>query len=216
MELYAPPPGFVPTYTWATKPATLPTGQPVFISNVGTKGSYWYYDGTRWKLVNGSVILAALDTTMSGIVNSETLALQYLMPATLWQLKDRIRVTFTFTKSGTTDSGTVRIRIGTAGTTGDGQMNNNSETILNAASRQAGLVQEYRLETATTVQMMSVANGALAVSGYSGSGASAAVGATAVGNVSNALYVSLFALSSSTNDTVSVVDAQIELRTTPN
>ena len=92
MDLYAPPPGFVPSYTWANKPATYPTGQPIFISNIGVNGSHWWYDSIRWRPVNGSVILKTMNTTAAGITNVESQPFSCALPAGFLQVTDRLRV----------------------------------------------------------------------------------------------------------------------------
>ena len=216
MELYAPPPGFVPTYTWATKPTTLATGQPVFLSNVGPKGSHWWYDGTRWKVVGGMLLLASLDTTVAGLTNSEVVTFSYQAPAALFQLKDRLRISYVLTKSGTTDTGTGRIRMGTAGTTSDTLLNSQSNTQLAAASRAVSILDDYRFETSTSIQHLGNSNASDAKSGYSNFSASAAVAAVTISDFSNSLFITLNAFSSSTNDTVGIQDVQVELHTTPN
>ena len=128
----------IPTFTWANKPSSYITGQPVFISNAGTKGSHWFYDGTRWKPLNGSAMLASLDTASASIGSSETIVFQYLIPANLWQTADRLRFWLGMTKSGTTDTGAMWFRIGTAGTTADALIIGANE--IAAANQQAGLV----------------------------------------------------------------------------
>ena len=209
MELYAPPPGFVPTYTWANKPATYPTGQPVFISNVG-KGALCYYDGTPWRRVNGIANLKTLDASTGNIDNNETLAVQYLMPAAFLSVGDRIRIRGTFTKSGTTDTGTFNIRIGTAGTTSDDLINPSAATILNAAGLNYGFDVDVRFESATLARTMGVNNAQNAI-GYAAVVNNAQAAGVVISNISNALYVSLFIKSSSTNNTVALSDAQIDV-----
>ncbi len=194
---------------WSAIGSAATAGMQKDVSDAGVKGSTWRADGTRWKPVNGVATLASLDTTSSNIANSETIVFQYLMPAALLQLKDRLRLTFTMTKSGATDNGTVRIRIGTAGTTSDTQINSNAATVLGAAGRQIGVIADIRVESATTALLLGVSNGNPGY--YSASTAGGADNAITIANVSNALYVNVSVLSSSTNDTVAIRDVQLQL-----
>lgn len=192
------------TYTWATKPASPQTGITYFFSDVGTKGSFWYYDGTRWKPLNNQCLLASLDASVTGLNNSEVISFQYQSPVGLFQLKDRLRLMVTMAKSGATDTGILRWRFGSAGTTADSALV--SATTMAASARYAGFIYDARIETATQTQTLGRAD-----LGYGGTSTSAQPGVITNGNISGALFSSLGALSNSTNDTISLVDAQLWL-----
>lgn len=204
----------IPSVAWASIPAAGTAGKMVRVSNAGTKGSMWLDDGTRWKPLNNFAALAALDTPTGNIDNTETIVLQYTIPANLWQLNDRLRVSGTLTKSGTTDTGIFNVRIGTAGTTADALVMNSS--ILAAGNRSVGILTDIKLASATTAQRLG--NGATSgVIGYSTAASTAFPAAVTISSaVSNALVVSITVRSSSTNDTVTVPDALISLIATPN
>lgn len=199
----------VPTYTWATKPASYAAGQPVFISDAAVHGSHWHYAGSRWRPVNGQVVLATLDAESAPVGNSETITLQYLFPAGSLQVADRLRLYYTLNKSGTTDQAVLNLRIGTGGTTSDTLVLNQTNAIA-ATSRSSGQVVDFRVDSATTIRKM-VNGSATASAGYSNQSNSANPAAVTISNVSNALYVSIGILSSSTNDTVTLVDAALQL-----
>lgn len=196
--------------TWANIPAAGTAGQMVYVSNAGTKGSMWLDDGTRWKPLNGMCLLASLDATSAAVGNAETIVFQYQIPANLLQTGDVLRFYLTYTKSGGTDLGTLRTRIGTAGTTSDTLVQD--ITASAATSRQHGFAFDIRLDSATTAQLMPSQRTSV---GYSGSTSTTTVGITAATTISsaaaNSLYVSVGILSAGTTDTVSLVGGQIWL-----
>lgn len=196
--------GSMATFTYANLPATYPTGLPVFVSNVGTKGSHWYFDGTRWKPLNGQCLLASLDAVGSNIDNNETIVFQYLMPAGLLQALDRLVLDIDMRKSGTTDSGNIRVRVGTAGTTSDTAVL--GVTSMSATQVSAGLIYHFRVDAATS--MTKLGRGDI---GHGGSSTSAIPSAVTISNISNALYFSAAIYSSSTNNTVACGDAKLFL-----
>lgn len=193
-----------PPFTWATKPTSYPIGQPVWISDAGVKGSEWIFDGTRWKPFNNQALLASLDTAVTGLTNSEVISFQYLLPATLLQLKDRLRLDISFSKSGTTDTGSLRWRLGPLGTTADPALS--TASLMSAAQQSGGTIHEARIQAATTAQQL--ARNDLGFGGATSNGASSPL---TISNISSALYSSVGLISSSTNNTVSLVDAQLWL-----
>lgn len=199
--------GSILTTTWANKPATYPTGWPVFITNAGAQGSHWVYDGTRWKPHNGTCTLATLDSATGNITNTESIVLQCLMPAGLWQTGDRLRIYAGLTKSGTTDTGNIFVHCGTAGTTGDTNVVATNGIISTA--RQQGVTFDVRLESATSALMMASTRQPI---GYAGGSVTAYDAAVAISSASaNALYVSVGIKSTGATDTVQAADVQIQL-----
>lgn len=206
--------GIVASFTFATLPATYAVGQPVWVSDIGralpavptaARGSLWMFDGTVWRPINGRVLLAAIDTSITGRNNSEVATtFQYAAPAGFYKVKDRLEMRVTLAKSGTTDSGIFRWRFGSAGTTGDSALT--SATVMATSARHAGFIYEGRIEDATHAQAM--ARNDL---GYGGTNTSALAGQITHGNVSGVLYSSVDAISSSTNDTMSIIDAELWL-----
>lgn len=196
--------GSMQTFTHATLPASYPTGLPVFVSNVGAKGSHWCFDGTYWNPVNGIALLSAMDATSASINNSETIVHQYQLPAAVLRVGSKLRVAYGATKSGTTDTGIIRVRLGSNGTTGDTAIY--SVTAMAASARQVGHISDFRVESATTVLGLPSSQG-----GYGASSTTAFPTAYTVNNISGALYVNFSLYSSSTNDTVALTHAQLWL-----
>lgn len=204
----------IPTYTWATKPATFPTGASVFISNFGPKGSHWYYDGALWKPVGGRITMAATDADSASVNNNETIRLQALFPAGGLQVGDQFEIPWKVNKSGTTDTGSVRVRMGTLGTTGDTQLF--SQTVLIAANRQGGALFGFRLNSATTVAQYPITSASGIGSGYPATAVGGVPADTTISSVASATYVSVSILSSSTNDTIVLANGRIDFIRSPN
>jgi hypothetical protein len=205
----------LPAYTIATLPTPGTAGRLVRCTNFGAGGAVLMDTGTRWKPSNNSVWLGTLDTPVTGITNAaETIAFQYLIPAALLRATDRLRLAYTFGKSGTTDNGTIRFRMGTAGTTADTQLYTSGTGIV-AANRATSSMIDFRIETATTIQQMNQSGGNAAV-GYSGSNSGAVLSPITISNVSNALYFSLSLQSAGAADTLSLLDAQLQFIASPN
>lgn len=90
--------GQVFSYTgnWVGKPASLTNAYTdrIFITDVGVGGSEWYWDGSRYRAVGGSVILAARNASNSATVNTttETKLISYLIPSGIIQGGDAIKL----------------------------------------------------------------------------------------------------------------------------
>jgi hypothetical protein len=197
--------GGIQTFTWAGKPSSHPVGKPAYVSDAGVRGSHWHYDGALWKPVGGEALLASLDATTANVANSETIGLQYQMPTGMWQTGYILRACASFIKSGATDVGTVRCRIGTAGTTADTQIF--GINALAAANRQFSAQIDIRLESATSAQLMpNTVN-----LGYSLNNGAVAAPVTISSAAANALFFSLNMLSGGTTDTVNIMQAQLFL-----
>lgn len=206
--------GVTASYTFATLPAIYATGQPVWVSNIGravigaspvaATGSLWTYNGTVWSPVGGEVLLAKMDTAVAGLTNSEVVSGQILLPAAFLKAFDRIRVRVGVSKSGTTDTAALRVRTGTAGTTGDTLVVGN--TVLSAAQLHGSFEFDLKILTATSWQMTSRSD--LGVGGGTTNGIPSAV---TVANISNALYLNVGAVSSGATNTVALTDVQFWL-----
>lgn len=204
-------PGTSVPFTWATKPAAGVEGRQILITDVANENAIFIDTGTRWKPVNGRVVLAALDTVSASIANTDTVVFQKLIPADAWQVGDRLRLRLSTSKSGATDILQLSVRIGTAGTTADTRVWNGS-AYLAAANRTGGSDFDIRLESATSVLVLPNSGSTTVSLGHSTVVNVAAAAAVAISSAtSNALYVSVSIQSSSTNDTVNLRDAQLEL-----
>lgn len=200
--------GFAST-TFASLGAATTAGKTYYVSNAGTKGSIWMADGTRWKPLNGSAVLATLDAASATVGNTDTVRFSYQMPAAFLQLTDRLRLYLSMNKSGTADAANLNVRLGTAGTTGDTAICTLTG-VLASGNRAQGFIIDWRLESATTIQRLVKGNAATAP-GYSGADNTATPAAVTVSNVSNSLFFSVSLNSAGTTDTVSLLDAQLYL-----
>lgn len=199
--------------TWANKPSSAVTGSLIFVSDVGENGTIFQYTGSRWRAMNGMASLKTLGTAQTGIANSETIALQTLIPAGALQAGDIVRGRLSLTKTGTTDTGTVTVRVGTAGTTGDTAITGLSAFVALAATGvSAGFEFEVRLVSATSAQRLGSTGANLTA--YAGSSSVAASAATVITDASaNALYVSVGLASSGATNTVGLQAGLIQLIT---
>lgn len=181
--------------TWATVNATTPTaGTLDYVTNIGP-GIHVSYVGSRWKPLNGNATVGWANAA-SGITNTETVACQALMPTASVATGDVIRFWLSgMSKSGTTDTYSVQIRVGTAGTTSDTSVFSQNSA-LSTALQAGGALYAVKLTDATHVQNESATGlGAVATSN-----ASAFSGSTVVTSAAaNALYWSITVKSGATN-----------------
>jgi hypothetical protein len=202
-------------YAFASLPAaSLSTYKTALATDIGANGTMLRSNGTRWLTSHGSAVLKGLGAPVTGIANSETNVLQTLLPAGSWQTNDTLRLWIAPTKSGTTDTCNLTVRIGTAGTTGDTAITGLSAYVtLVAGTVGGGSIYDIKLISATSAQRMGTT--ATGISGYNGgSGSGSLIAATTITDASaNALYISINLASSGATNTVGVNAAQIQLIT---
>jgi hypothetical protein len=202
-------------YAWASKPASPADYDWFTATDVGANGTVFQYKGSRWRVMNGVAVLLEMGAAVSGITNAGSLIMQTLIPAGVLQANDFFRIELTPTKSGATDAGWITVRVGTTGTTADTAITGLSSFNHMAAAGVAGGAQ-YDIKIVSSTSFQKVGNNA-AASGHAYqavSGATAAAAATAVSDAdANALYLSVYLASSSTNNTVGANSASIILRT---
>jgi len=198
--------------TWGNRPSSAGNGQLYLFTDLGASGTLMRYANSRWRPLAGQAQLASLGAAVTGIANSETIVLQTLIPAGAWQNNDTLRIWFATIKSGATDNANITVRVGTAGTTADTAITGLSAlAIMTATGRSVGGIFDINLVSATSAQKVgsnSGGNGA-----YVGSQTAAAAATTITDASANALYVSVSLASSSTNDTLTMQTAQIQLIT---
>lgn len=149
-------------------------------------------------------LLKSLAAASANIPNSETVVFQCLIPAGTWRVGDSIEIVpIVTTKSGTTDGGTLTVRIGTAGTTADTSIT--SGTPMGASNRQFKGAMTMRLESATSVLRSGGAVGGM----QEGTANTALAAVTISSAATNALYVSLTLASAGATDTVALTHAMI-------
>ena len=203
--------GVIPSSTWANIPAasTVSAGTQWRVTDIGSAGSIWVSDTVRWRPLGGRVILARLGAQVSGIDTNETIPLQALIPAGSWQTYDTILTWATLNKTGTTNSLTARIRVGTAGTTSDTLVD--SYSAMSAGQRAGGTILPTKLLSATSAQR--TGSGTAGTSGFGGGSAVVASAVTITSAAANDLYISLGLLMSGATDTGAIDDGWIELVT---
>lgn len=200
--------------TFAARPASPATGTLVWFSNVGDGGSLWRYTGTRWKPVNGTVVLATLDADSAGINGTNTIVFKPTnpLPASLPQIGDRLRLRVSLFKSGATDAGNWSVYVGSLGTTSDAAIIS-AGSVLIAANRSVAMAMDFRIFSATQVQLVNN-SGATTGNTY---GYSSVTNTAVVGPVSltggDTTAVPLFfsvAIQGGATNTVTMRDAQLE------
>lgn len=115
----------IPTYTWATRPASAQSGVKIRITDIGPAGSEWVSDGSSWLPVNGYVLLARSGTGVSvtGTTNETALA-TITIPASAMGTNGQLRVTALYSNNHSGNNKTHRIRFGgAAGTVYTSQAN---------------------------------------------------------------------------------------------
>lgn len=198
--------------TWANRPSSAGNGQMYLFTDLGASGTLMRYAGSRWRPLAGQAQLASLGAAVTGIANSETIVLQTLIPAGAWQQYDSIRIWLTGTKSGTTDTFLVTVRVGTTGTTSDTPITGLSGYQMGGPSMTAhGGIYDVRLNSATSAQRLG-ATATVAMTYYTNLAGIAA--ATTITDASaNALYVSVSIYSGGATNTVGITSGQIQLIT---
>lgn len=202
--------------TWANRPTTgLTNGQLIFVSDVGEGGAVftWSAASSRWRALNGMASLKALGSPTGNIANTETIVLQALLPAGSWQTNDVLRVRdLSISKSGTTDTANLTIRIGTLGTTGDAAVSGATAlAVLSAANQSYGGEFDIKLVSATSALKLGNAGTSAPFVGGGSSSASAATAITSA--AANALFLSVAIASSGATNTVQAQSGQILLVT---
>lgn len=214
-SLKAEPGAVISPYCYAGPWSGMPTaassgGQMARVTDIGSAGfgSLWVSNGTRWLPMNGTAVLASMGAPVAGIDTTETILFQALIPAGAWQTNDTIRVFFQGEKSGGTDAGQMRLRVGTAGTTADTQVAQINH--MGTTSVTHGGIYDVKLLSATSAQRI----GAGTTTGYAGGTTGAATGAATITSAAaNALYFTVSIFSGGATNTVSASAGQIVLVT---
>lgn len=185
------------TFTFATLPSAPDyAGFRVFVSDIGINGSVWYSNGTRWLPVGGRVVLYRSTTPITFSTATETLMHQMQLPAGFLRVGDNLRYTSKLSKGGTSDVLGRNMRIGLAGTTAD-TLIYQSNLYITAANVVAYDRKDMYVKSSTLLLRGSMSAGA---STYGPT--NPAQPDQTIPDVSNSLYISLFAFFSTfTTDT---------------
>jgi hypothetical protein len=209
-----------PSYTWATKPnaASYP-GAVIRLTDVGGGtgslggGNLFFSNGTRWKPINGSIVLDSVDTPNAGVADTTEQQLNpnhVVIPAGAIGLYDRILLRGTMSKSGTSDTATIRVRFGPLGTTADPVVATIASLATTAQS--IGFLQAFKRASATTFQKEG--NGSTDTS-FSGASTTAFPAPVAVSNLDTTpMYLSITSQLTAGTEIVTLQDYTLELLAT--
>ena len=193
-------------YTWATLPtASSVSGMQARVTDLNN--AVFESNGTRWKPVNGRAVIASVDaaTSMSGI--TETIVFQKLIPANVIKNSDRLCIKCTFSKSGVSESTTFTVRVGKLGTIADTSLQ--SAIILSTTTVSAGIYDDFKRISATSLQKMG--NGSQSTQ-YNGGSTAAVPTAVTVANLdSNPVYLTITFTQSAAAETATLHDLVLEL-----
>ena len=165
-------------------------------------------NGTRWKPINSLALIGSLDTDTSMSGTAETIMYQRSLPASILQNGDRLRVYFTASKSGVSETATYALRLGTSGTIADPVI----QTFAALATTQisTGVLQEFKRLSATTIRKLGAGNSATSFA--AGGVVTALATPVAVSSMdSNPMFLSLTIVSNAAAETITVNDFIVEL-----
>jgi hypothetical protein len=165
-------------------------------------------DGTNWLPLSDRVMYdlgATTPPTMSG--TTETILSQFVIPAGCWQNAQDLNILASSQKTGTTENFTGRLRIGTLGTVSDTLII--AGTLLGGTSDGTGFILPIKRLSATS--LFKYGPGSFTGSLLGGSTTDVASAVTVSNLDSNAVTVTLSALSSSTVETVSLLNFRATL-----
>lgn len=102
------------SYTWALRPAAADwAGEIIRITDVGVIGSYWISDGTRWTLLNGSVVLAQSATPVAVPANTDEATLATIsIKGGMMGISGALRVLALFSETASANAKTHRVKLG--------------------------------------------------------------------------------------------------------
>lgn len=192
--------GGITVASWAALPdpsvlAEITIAAPVIPG--GTPNTKWRSDGTAFRPSGAQDLLVDVVPTIGTTGTTEQILKQWLLPQGLLQALRYMRVYCGSAKSGSTDSASIRARLGILGTVADTQLY--SDTGFVAANRQRG--QETWLYGTSTTQVRVMFTGSTGL----GIGNSTSVAYPLNISVANAeLYLSLSLQMSGSVDTPSI------------
>lgn len=194
------------TVTWANLPAAASfQGRICRVSNLNN--ALFESNGTRWKPVNGRALIGSIDTDVTMTGTTETVMFQKLFPAGALRNGDVLSLVYSIGKSGTSETTSVGIRLGAAGTTADTSLS--AFGPMTTTNQSAGLWAEYSRVSATSVEKCgSGANN----SAFVGPAATTLNAPVTVANMdSNAVYLSLTMAQSAAVETATLRRLRLEL-----
>lgn len=222
LGLSGPPGGTSPTpaILWAARPTptSANAGRQIRFTDVGGNvgtggGNFFFSNGTRWKPMNGSIVLDSVDTANSGIANTVEQQLNpnhILIPPAVIGNFDRLRLWVSMSKNAAVDSTTIRLRFGPLGTVVDPILA--TITTLATTNQSIGFLLEFKRQSSTTMQKQG--NASTDVS-YNGASAGAYPAAVTVSDMdANGMYLSITSQLTAGTEIVTLQDYTLELYAT--
>jgi hypothetical protein len=202
----------LPSAAFASLPACASNNGAVYrATDVGeAPGALLVCNGTRWKPLNGRVRLKTLGAAVTGLTNTEAISLQASLPSGLMAANDQIEIWTTGTKSGSTDTGSISIRMGTAGTTADAQIL--TQLIMSATGLTYGAPLVFKFTTTTAAQRVGTATQISTSAGaYAGGATTAFPASVAISDITaNALFISVALTSAGATNTLGLYTGWID------
>lgn len=212
----ANPSGFA-AVPWASRPAASAANNGAILrftdvgGNAGNGGGNFFFStGARWKPMSADIILDAIDTPNTSIANTTEQQLNpthIVIPPSVVQDFDRLRVRMSMSKSSTVDTATIRLRFGPLGTTADPVLL--TITTLATTSISVGVLLDFKRSSATTIQKLGNAS---SDQSYSGASAGAFPAAVTVSDMNvNGMFMSITSQMTAGTETVTIQDYTLEL-----
>ena len=196
----------VQNYTFATLPAAA-TNAGLTARVTDLANSLWESNGTRWRPVNGRVVLKQLATAYSMSGTTAVKAFEAVLPAGCLGNGDTLQLRYNLDKSGTAETGTITVRAGAAGTTADTTLSAFAPIVTTNIS--AGILADYKRLSATSLRKMG--NGANN-SAFAGQSTAAVPAAVAVSSMdAAATYLTIWMVMSAAVETATLHDCILEL-----
>lgn len=214
--------GLIISMLWADRPpaASVPGQLRRFIDiaagqSTSGGGAVFISNGARWKPLNNDQVVDGIDTRNVGVAGPGEQILtstSVLQPAGLIGVSDKLDLDLTASKTGTSESCIIRVRLG--------QTRTSADALLTQITSMAGANQSFanrfvfKRIGATTMQKMG--NGDPA-GGYNGPSLSALPAATTIANLDNVgVYLSISAEMSGAAEIPAIEDMRLKLLASDN
>lgn len=202
---------------WADRPSALVlAGHQIRFQDVGGGasgtggGNLFFANGSRWKPLNGSCLLDAIDSANSAVANTTEQQLspnRVAIPAGLLMDFDRLRIFLSSSKNGTTDTTTLRVRFGPLGTVADPALA--TITALATTNQSYGTILQFKRLSATTVQKQGAGD---PNASYGGPSATAYPAAVTVSNMdTSVMFLSITSQMTGGTEVTTLQDMTVEL-----
>ena len=202
-----------PSHTWAGKPTAAASGSGTIVRitdvGVGAFGSLWASDGTNWRPLNGSVVLANLSATLASPVATQTggtgsvfTAASVSIPAgMLIPASSQIQVVAHVRRTGTGGTNNMRVYVGTASSASDSDI----LTASMAATNNLDQFTNFWFQPWTSTALTSVNWGNTG----NGSSTGAAIDRSTNFNTAAAMYLNFGIRAANAADTFNLISSRV-------